>query len=125
MTTPTPQPTTAGPTRRSDGIGAGIAWLATWSLRLLLVVAGLVVLGEVIGRLWSIVLPALLALLVTTVLWPLTALLRRVVPPALAALLVLLGALVVVVGGLALLAPSVVDQVGEIASQAAAGLQRV
>ncbi|HEU0104241.1 MAG TPA: AI-2E family transporter [Mycobacteriales bacterium] len=112
-------------TRRSDGIGRGIAWLATWSLRLLLVAAGAVLLGVLLGRMWSIVLPVVLALLVTTVLWPPTAFLRRHLPPAAAALLVLVGSLILFLGGLGALAPSVVDQVGDIASQAAAGLERV
>lgn len=115
---PTPRP-------RGEGIGRGITWLATWGLRLLLVLAATYAIGLVIGRFWSIVLPVLLALLLTSILWPPTALLRRKLPPALAALVTLLGALVVIVGALALLAPSVTDQVGDIARQATDGLRQI
>ena len=116
------------PTRRERGeaIGAGISWLARWSLRLLLIAAAGVVLGTLIGRLWSVVLPVLLGLLLASVLWPPTAMLcRRRVPPALAASIVLLGFLVLLFGTLGLLAPSVVTQFGDIATQAAAGLVRI
>ena len=79
---------------RGARIGTGFAWLATWSLRLLLVVLGLYVLGQLIGRLWVVVLPVVLALLLASVLWAPTAWLRRHrVPPALAALLVVVGSL--------------------------------
>ncbi len=68
----------------------------------------------------------MLALLLASVLWPPTAWLRRRgVKPALAALLSLLGFLVVLIGSLALLAPSVTSQVGDIATQAIGGLQRI
>ena len=110
---------------RGDGIGRGLSWLATWSLRVLLVLGASYALWLVLGFFWSIVLPVLLALLLTSILWPPTALLRRRLPPALAAFVVLISAFVLIVGVLALLAPSVTDQVGDIASQAADGLRQV
>ncbi len=120
---PAPRPRFA---ERGTAIGAGLAWLATWSLRLLLVALGAVLLGVVVGQLWSVVLPALLALLLASVLWPPTAWLRRRgTPPALAALLVLLVSLGLVGGTIAMLAPSVSTQLVDIAGQAAGGLQRV
>ena len=132
------RPATSGPTlpgaavppgpapERGVAIGRGLTWLATWSLRLVLIAVAAVVLGMLIGRLWTVVLPILLALLLSSVLWPVTAWLRRHrTPPALAALLVLLGFLVLLFGVFAGIAPSVTSQVGDIASQAVGGLQKV
>ena len=110
---------------RSNGIGTGLTWLATWSLRVILVVAAGYLVVQMLGLLWTVVLPVLLALLLASVLWPLAAYLRKVVPPALAATVVLLGFFIVLVGGLALLAPSVTDQAADIADQAAGGLREL
>jgi predicted PurR-regulated permease PerM len=121
--TPRPEPHAQ---ERSSAIGNGLTWLSTWSLRLVLVGAGAYLLGLVVGRLWSIVLPVVLALLLASVLWPPTAWLRRRgAPPTLAALGTLLGFLVLLIGSLALLAPSVTSQVGDIAEQAVGGLRRI
>ena len=119
--------TAAAPSQERGGaIGGGLTWLATWSLRLVLIAVAAVGLGMLVGRLWTVVLPVLLALLLASVLWPPTAWLRRHrMPPAAAALLVLLGFLVVLFGILGGIAPSVTSQVGDIASQAVGGLQKV
>ena len=114
------------PRERGTAIGQGFTWLSTWSLRLLLVAAGAVVLGLLISKLWSVVLPVLLGLLLASVLWPPTAWLRRHgLAPALAAAIVLLGSVLLVLGLLGSLAPSVTSQVGDIAQQAAGGLTQV
>ena len=115
-----------GSRERGAAIGQGFTWLATWSLRLILVAAAAVVLGLLVGRLWSVVLLVLLALLLASVLWPPTAWLRRRgVAPALAAALVLLTSLALLLGLLGSLAPSVASQVGDIAVQAGNGLVQV
>lgn len=104
-------------------IGQGLAALARWSVRAIVVVVALAGFLYLLGRVWVGVFPLLLALLLTTVLWPPTAWLRRHgLPAALAAVLVLLGSLAVVVGVLAAIAPSLVSQSGEIASSASGGL---
>ena len=138
--TPQPSATPAPPTRparpaesrgvhlpeRGSAIGSGLTWLATWSLRLLLVAGAAYVLGFLVGRLWSVLLPIMLALLLASVLWPPTASLRRRgVPAALAALIVLLGSLGLLIGMFAVLAPSVAGQLGDIADQAIAGIGRI
>ena len=130
MTAPHPPAGSAAgtdhPRDRGAAIGQGFTWLATWSLRLVLVAAAAVVLGLLVGRLWSVVLPVLLALLLASVLWPPTAWLRRHgLKPALAASLVLLVSLALLFGVLGSLAPSVVGQVGDIAVQAGNGLLQV
>ncbi|GGF44021.1 hypothetical protein GCM10011519_17300 [Marmoricola endophyticus] len=105
----------------------GLTVASRWTLRLLVVAAGLVVLGLGIGRLWSIVLPVVLALIVTTILSPVARVLERYLrfPRALSAITTLLGALALLVLVFSLLAPSVVDQVGAVANQASDGLEKV
>jgi predicted PurR-regulated permease PerM len=94
--------------------------------QLLLIVAALIVIGYVLGRLWGVLLPVVLGLLFTTVLWPLTRFLRRHNwRPALAAattLLVFLGALA---GILAVIIPQVASNSEEVADGVTGGLQQV
>lgn len=118
-------PAELAPTNRAAGIGAGLTWLATWSLRVLLVAGASYVVYQALGALWTVVFPVLLALLLASVLWPPTAWLRRSMPPALAATVVLLGAVVLLFGTLGALAPSVTSQIADIASQAAGGLREL
>ncbi|NMH95399.1 AI-2E family transporter [Pseudonocardia bannensis] len=111
---------------RGSAIAAGLAWLATWSLRLILVAAGAVLIGMIIGRLWVILWPVLLGVILATLLRPPVAWLsRHRVPPTLAALLVLLGALGAIALLVVLLAPSVSGQVDEIVLGASEGLQQI
>ena len=111
---------------RSAEIGRGLTWLSTWSVRLLLIGVGGYVLFQVLGLVWVVVLPVVLALLLSSVLWTPTAWLRRrKVPAAVASLLVVLGSLAALVGLFAGLAPQVADQVGEIGRSAAGGLERI
>ncbi len=111
---------------RTAAIGSGVATLAQWSLRLIVIAGGTYLVGFVIGRLWVIVLPVVLALILATVLWPPVAFLRRKGwPPALAALTVVLGALAVLTGIIALITPPVADQIQEIAVAASDGLTRI
>jgi predicted PurR-regulated permease PerM len=98
------------------------ATVATWSLRLLLTGAAVVVVAWVLGKLWDAVLPVLLALFLASVLWPVTRLLRKFLPPALAALLTLLLAVGVLVGLGAILVPQVTDQWAEFTDAVAGGL---
>ncbi len=111
---------------RTAAIGAGIATLAQWSLRLILIAVGLYIVGIVIGQLWIILLPVLLALILSTVLWPPVAFLRRKGwPPALAALTVVVGALGVLTGVIALITPPVASQLENIAAAASDGLTQI
>lgn len=119
---------TTHPRTRDRGavISDGTARLAQWSLRLLLIAVGAALCGWLVGRLWVGLLPVILALIVATVLWPLTAWLRRHrVPSALAAVTVLLGSLVVFLGVIGAIIPTVVSQSGELADSAAQGLTRL
>jgi predicted PurR-regulated permease PerM len=75
---------------------------------------------------WVVLLPVLLGIVVATVLAPPAAFLRRHGwPPALAAATVVVLGLGLVVGAIALITPSVVDQAGTFGSSAAGGLQKI
>ncbi|MGY1805386.1 AI-2E family transporter [Blastococcus sp. SYSU D00922] len=119
--------TSPAPTQgRGPKMQAAARTLAIASAQFLLIVAAVVVLFYVLGRLWSILLPIVLGLLIATVLWPTTRFLRNHRwPPALAASVVLLGFLAAFGGIIAAIAPSVADQVTELADQATAALQDV
>jgi predicted PurR-regulated permease PerM len=107
-------------------IGDGIASMATWSLRLLLIAAGAYLLSYVVGAAWSVLLPMILALLLSSLLDPVVVWLAdHGVKRGLAAALVVVGFLVALIALTVLLTRSVVNQVGDVADEATAGLVRV
>jgi putative heme transporter len=111
---------------RGTAIGEGITWTARWSLRLILVSAGAVLIWLLIGALWSIVLPVFLAVILATMLWPPTAWLRRHrFPPALAAASVVLAGIVVLAGLVTLISTSVSGSIPQIAESATSGIQAI
>lgn len=113
-----------GSSTRSAVIGDGITWLSTWTLRWIILGIGAVGLGLVIGKAWSIVLPVLLALVLTTVLRPPAQWLSRrlSVPIGVTGLFVILAGLGVLAAIVWFVAPSIAEQVSEIGDNAAAGL---
>ncbi len=79
------------------------SWLATgaaWSWRLLLLAIAIYLISRLLGILYVVVVPCIAALLLTALLQPLTARLRRAGLPALAATWVTLFIALIVVGGL-------------------------
>lgn len=111
---------------RGHLIGEGLAWTARWSLRFLIVVAALTVVGLILIQLWDIVFPVFLGLVIATVVEPpVTWLRRRRVPGALATALVLILGLAVLGGVVALIAPSVAGQAPQIAQGAVGGIQQI
>lgn len=111
---------------RGDLIGVGGIWLAKWSLILVSVAAGAWVLGWLISALWVVILPALLAIIVATVLWPPTKWMMRVgLPPALSATAALIVFFLVIGGIITLIVPSVVDSAPELADKATDGVAQV
>ena len=95
---------------------------ATWSLRLLLIALALVVVGYVIGKFWVIVLPVVLGLLLSSVLWPIARMMRRWLPDWLASLIVVVGALAALGGLITVLVPLVTDQTDELVDAVVRGL---
>ena len=125
-TAPSPGRTTVSDTsrRREAVVGSAYAKVALVSAQFLLICLALYVLAELAGRLWVVLLPILLGLLLATVLWPAVRLLRRRgVPDALASIGVLLLALLLLLGVVGGLAPQVTGQAQELADQVSAGLE--
>ena len=121
-TTQAPSP----PAGRGPKLQRASHTLAVYSGRILLIAGAIYLLFWLLGKLWSILLPIVLGLLIATVLWPATRFLRNHRwPPALAASTVLLAFIAAFVGIIAALAPSVADQVTELADAATAALQDV
>lgn len=123
---PQPGTTDATGTDRGVVIGRGLLWMAKWSLCIVAIAAGAWVLGHVLAVLWVVVLPVLLAIVVATVLWPPTSFLTRVgLRPGAAAGLTLFGFFAVVGGIIALIVPSVVDQIPDLADKSTDGVNKV
>lgn len=122
---PGPHPTYDGSgVDRGSLILSGLKGAAAWSWRLLLVLAALAVLLWLVGQLWVGVLPVLMAILISTILWPISTWLKdHGWPSALAAVTVLVGSLAAVVGVFVAIAPTVIEQGQIIIQQAGEGLQ--
>ncbi|GAA1435068.1 AI-2E family transporter [Mycobacterium cookii] len=108
-------------------IGEAVTWLSRWALRWIVIAVGAALLGWVLQQLWSIVLPVLLALILTTVLQPPARWLetRLRFPQLAAAASAVAGSLLALAGVIVFIAPSVAAQVGEIADSASEGLTRL
>ena len=99
---------------------------AAYSRRLLLVAAAAVVVGYVVVQLSGVVLPVLVAGLVTALLYPPAAWLRRHrVPRILATIAVMAAALALVIGLLSFVGPAAAGQFDELAAGARSGLAQV
>ncbi|MFY0405505.1 AI-2E family transporter [Solicola sp. PLA-1-18] len=128
-----PQDDDAGASRdrllptREQVVGQGVAWSARWAGRWIVIALGVVVLCLVVQRVWSILLPVVLGLIVATLLEPPARLLQRRLnaPAALAAGVVVLGAVLVVGLVFTFLASTIVEQVAQVVASAADGLDEV
>ncbi|BDU06617.1 AI-2E family transporter [Nocardia cyriacigeorgica] len=132
MNGPNEEKTAAEPTardrtpNRGDAIGVGVLWLAKWALCVVAIAAGAWVIGNVIAKLWVVLLPVLLAIVVATVLWPPTRwLMDHKLRPAAAASVTVIGFLAVLAGVIALIVPSVVDQAPALADKSTEGINKV
>ena len=111
---------------RAAVIDDAFTGMQRWGLRLVIIAAAVFVLGWVVGELWVIIFPVIVALIVSTVLVPGATWLRdRRVPSGLASAMVVVGFLAVVVGIIAALTPQVAGQAPELADSAARGLQKI
>jgi putative heme transporter len=111
---------------RGGVIGSGVTWTARWSLRLLIVTAAIWLLGYLIGQLWTIALPVLLAIVLATVLWPPAAWLRRHrFRPALASATVLIAGIVVLAALITLVVSAVLGSLTQITQSITAGVQAI
>ncbi|MEU9750083.1 AI-2E family transporter [Streptomyces niveus] len=97
---------------------------ASVEMLVILVMAGVTL--WLLGRMWSVVWPLIVGLLLTTLTWPLARFLRRHGwPPALAASVVMVLFLAAAVGVAALIAVPVASQSGELATGVADGIDKV
>ncbi|AFU02113.1 AI-2E family transporter [Nocardia brasiliensis] len=111
---------------RGEVIGSGLLWLAKWALCIVAIAAGSWVLLYLIGKLWVVILPVALAIVVATVLWPPTRwLVEHGLKPGLAATITVVGFIAALAGVIALIVPSVVDQAPELADKSTAGVNKV
>lgn len=109
---------------RAVVIGRDGRWLAGWALRLIILVAAGWLIWQGLSIVWAGLLPILLALLVCTVLWPSTRFLRNHRwPAALAALTSMIGAIAIIAGVFAAIAPSVAQQSTQLYDRAVSGIQ--
>ena len=99
---------------------------AAYSRRLLLVAAAAILFGYVVVQLSGVVLPMMVAVLVTALLYPPAAWLRdRGWPRILATTAVMAGSLLLVLGLLSLVGPAAASQFDELAAGARSGLDQV
>ncbi|MGB3829297.1 MAG: AI-2E family transporter [Ornithinimicrobium sp.] len=105
--------------------GAAVTVAARWTVRVLVLLFGVLAVLWAVGSLWSIVLPLLLAILLATVLRPLCRVLARRVPNGVAASLTMAGLLVALAGVVAFLAPNVQRQGTIMLDEAPAYLTRI
>lgn len=116
----------APPLDRAVILGKDGRWIAGWALRFIIVSIAAVFLWKGLHAVWIGLLPVLLALLVSTVLWPPTRWLRsKNVPDALAAVLVMLGSFALIGGIFAAMAPSVRSQSEDLITKAQEGSNRL
>ncbi|CAL9336960.1 AI-2E family transporter [Streptomyces sp. enrichment culture] len=105
---------------------AALRTSARVSAELLLVVVMLALALWLLDRMWSVVWPLVVGLLLTTLTWPPTRFLRsKGWRPALAASLVTIGFLLVAAGVVALIAVPVASQSGELTDGVVEGVQRL
>lgn len=107
-------------------LGRDGRWIAGWALRFIILVAAAWILWKGLGMIWVGLLPVLLALIVSTVLWPPVKWLRdHKVPAALAVVLTLVGSVALIAGVGAAIVPSIRSQIPELIDRAEAGTRQL
>jgi len=111
---------------RPGRVRTALSTVAAVSWRLLVVAAALWLVGYLLGKLWFVVLPVVLALFVTTLLWPATKFLRaHKWQPALAAIVVVIAFLAAVIGAGAVIVVPVAAQAEEVTDGISGGIASV
>ncbi len=113
-------------TLNSARVRSALRTSARVSVELLLILAALAVALWLLGRMWSVVWPLVVGLLLTTLTWPPARFLRRHGwPPALAASAVTVLFLLTAVGIVALIAVPMASETDELTDGVTAGIQQV
>ncbi|GMA42216.1 AI-2E family transporter [Mobilicoccus caccae] len=115
------------PRRADDAVPFGLRVAAGVSWRVLLVAAALYLLGQIIGRTSTVVIPVAVALLLTSLLMPAAVFLNHKLrfPRALAAITTLLGALAILIGLLYFAGNQVVVGVSQLSGQVEQGVNQI
>ena len=121
---PTPKPG-ARPNGGSSVVPPTVRAASEWSWRLLLIAGGVFVLTLAIREVSEIVVPILIAVLLTALLGPLTARLRRWLPAGPAAGITLVALLLVVSGALTLVGSQFSSGFSDLTNQVASGLEQI
>ena len=109
-----------------DGLPRGVRTAGAWAWRIILFIAAAYLLLRVIGLLRVVIIPVVVALLLAALFEPVAAWLRgRGMGRSPAAALVLIGALIVVFGGLGLIIQTFISQLGTLSSQVGEGIDEV
>jgi predicted PurR-regulated permease PerM len=98
---------------------------AAWSWRLLVIGAVLVVASRLLGQFSELVIPVLVALLLTALLGTVVELLSRVLPRGLATGIALIGGLIVISGMLTLVVTQIQASSAELGTQVQQGIQQI
>lgn len=113
-------------TDRAVILGRDGRWAAGWALRFIIMVVASYLLWRGFGAIWTALLPVILALLVSTVMWPPVRWLRnRGVPAALAVILVIVGFFAILAGIISAMAPRVADQSKDLVQKATEGIEKL
>lgn len=110
-------------TDRAAILGQDGRWAAGWALRFIIMVAAGYLLWRGLALVWEGLLPVLLAIIVSTVLWPPVRWLRKhKVPSALSVVIVLVTFFAILGGIFTAMAPSITTQSKDLAEQATKGI---
>ncbi len=116
----------SAPTGRSGRVQSALAAVTAVAWRLLVLAALLWLVAHLLGLLWVVVLPVVLALFVSTLLWPAAKFLRaHKWPPALASIAVVLAFLALVIGVGAVIIVPVATQVEDVTDGVSGGIESV
>lgn len=111
---------------RSQIIASGIKTASRWFLRISIIIVSLWLIELILAPYWVVILPLALGLIISTVLWPPAAWLRRHgFSPGFAAVVTVLGALALFGGIISAIVPSVVSQAPELADSSVKGVEQV
>ena len=122
------QPPTGSTPRPATGVGAvpdGIKAASEWSLRLLIIAAGLIGLGILVRTVSEVVVPLAIALLLTALLRPVTRRLRSKMPQGAAAGLTVLGTILVIGAMLTLVGTQFTSGLSDLTNQVATGISQI
>lgn len=113
-------------TDRAAILGQDGRWAAGWALRFIIMVAAGYLLWRGLALVWEGLLPVLLAIIVSTVLWPPVRWLRKhKVPSALSVVIVLITFFAILGGIFTAMAPSITTQSKDLAEQATKGIDQL